>query len=338
MISETITDKLILIVSILVVFIFMNIHPLIGFAEEKAADSSSSFRCVKPNPDNRYRPSIDDGTTWTCTSDIKLLRLGTIVAGFAIFDAVGFSKISEMQYNTETSPFHFHHGPTDIREYKQMDKIGHIVESYWISHLTSKIYRWGGISASTSIWLGSLTGFIWMMQIEVTDGFFKAWGFSYYDLMMNIIGSGYSALQQFYPYPFKGIKFKVSYSPSQAYKKGLYSTVSKSWLDDYEGFTFWLAVNIYDVLPAKWQRSYPGWLAPWGISIGHGVQDIAQNVFNGKREIIIGLDFDLTKIPTGDNNLLKFIKDELNIVRLPLPAVCIYPTTFWFGFYFSQDI
>jgi len=97
-------------------------------------------------------------------------------------------------------------------------------------------------------------------------------------------------------------------------------------------------VNIYDVLPANWQRSYPGWLAPWGISIGHGVQDIAQNVFNGKREIIIGLDFDLTKIPTGDSNLLKFIKDELNMVRLPLPAVCLYPTTFWFGFYFSQDL
>ncbi len=301
-------------------------------------DSSFSWRCSNPNPDNRYRPSIDDGTRWTCTSNVKPSRLGLMIGALLISDAIAFKKLADFWYQTETSTFHFHEGSRDIREYKQMDKISHMVNGYWISRFASKFFRWGGFSAESSIWLGSLSSFLWFLQIEVTDGFFAAWGFSYYDFLMNVAGCGYAALQQFYPHPFKGIQFKMSYTPSNAYNKNLYSTVSKSWVDDYEGFTFWLAINIYDVLPENWRRSYPGWMAPWGIAIGHGVQDIARNVFNGRREIFIGLDFDIAKIPTGNSSFLKFMKDELNTIRLPLPAVCVSPSTVWFGFYFSQDL
>jgi hypothetical protein len=175
-----------------------------------------------------------------------------------------------------------------------------------------------------------------MLQIEITDGFYKAWGFSYYDLMTNIAGCSFAALQQFYPEQLRAFRFKVSYFPSEPYKKDLYSTVSKSWLDDYEGFNFWFSVNIYDLLSESWQRSYPGWLAPWGLSLGYGVQGIANDVFNGHREILIGLDIDLNKIPTGNSNFIKFWKDEFNFIRLPLPAVRLTPATLWFGFYFAK--
>jgi hypothetical protein len=300
-------------------------------------DSLGAVPRVAADPvDNRYHPYLDDGTFWRRDSQIKWPRLSVIVGAFLVFDAFGFAKISDLQYNTQTTTFHFHEGSRDIREYKQMDKVGHMVEAYYISHIASKVYRWGGMSAPRSIWYGSLTGFVWMLQIEITDGFYKAWGFSYYDLTMNILGAGYAALQQFYPEQLKGIRFKVSYYPSQAYKRGLYSTVSKSWLDDYEGFNFWLAVNPYDVMPRSWKSSVPGWLAPWGIALGYGVQDIATDVFNGHREFVIGLDLDLNKIPTGNNRILKFWKDEFNIFRLPLPAVRISPTTVWYGFYFAM--
>ncbi len=301
------------------------------------ADSLGNRSPLSIEPfDDQYRPFLDDGTAWTVKSDVKWTRLSVILGAFLVFDAFGFAKISDLQYNTSTSTFHFHEGSRDIREYKQMDKVGHMVEAYYISHLASKVYRWSGFSAPKSIWYGSITGFIWMLQIEITDGFYKAWGFSYYDLTMNILGVGYSALQQFYPEQLKGIRLKVSYYPSSAYKNGLYSTVSKSWLDDYEGFNFWLSLNPYDLMPQGWKSSLPGWLAPWGISLGYGVQDIATDVFNGQREFLIGLDLDLNKIPTGNNRYLKFWKDEFNIFRLPLPAVRITPTTVWYGFYFAM--
>lgn len=300
------------------------------------SDSSGIENNAYSTEREAYYPYLDDGTPWKKTSDVKLKRLSVVLGGFLIFDAFGYAKISDLQYNTQTTTFHFHEGPRDIREYKQIDKVGHLVESYYISRLSSKIYRWGGFSAPTSIWLGSLTGFIWMMQIEITDGFYKAWGFSYYDLIGNILGSSFAALQQFHPDRFKAFRFKVSYYPSPPYKRGEYSSVSKSWLDDYEGFNFWLAMNMYDVLPAHWKNAYPAWLRPWGISVGYGVQGIANDVFNGQREIILGLDFDLNKIPTGQNKLLKFWKDEFNYIRLPLPAVRLTPRTIWFGFYFAK--
>lgn len=307
------------------------------FAESLSiSDSSGIGNTFHPRERESYYPYFDDGTPWKKTSDVKLKRLSVVVGGFLIFDAFGYAKISDLQYNTQTTTFHLHEGSRDIREYKQIDKVGHLVESYYISRLSSKIYRWGGFSAPTSIWLGSLTGFIWMLQIEITDGFYKAWGFSYYDLTCNIIGCSLAALQQFHPDLLKAFRFKVSYYPSPPYKRGEYSSVSKSWLDDYEGFNFWFAMNVYDVLPERWKNSYPPWLSPWGICLGYGVQGIANDVFNGRREIILGLDFDLNKIPTGQNNFLKFWKDEFNYIRLPLPAVRLTPHTVWFGLYFAK--
>lgn len=302
---------------------------------DSSAATFNAAALTKPSPESDlYEPSLDDGTPWTRSTNLKPLRLGVIIAGFVIGDAIGFSKIADMQYNTETSSFHFHEFRRDIQEYKQMDKIGHFVEAYFISYLSSKIYRWSGFSAKKSILFGSLTGLLWMTQIEVTDGFFKAWGFSYIDYTMNILGAGYSALQQLYPEQLKAYRFKVSYWPSEAYKNKEYSTVSQSMLDDYEGFTWWFAVNLHDAMPKRWQNSYPKWLAPWGLSVGYGVQNIAKDIFSGQREIFIGLDFDITKIPTGDSGVLKFTKDMLNFVHLPLPAVRITPSVIFYGFYF----
>jgi hypothetical protein len=297
--------------------------------------SSKLISEPKGKPKELYKPSIEDGTIWRVNSDIKPLRLSVVLGGIIVADAIGYKRLTDTWYKTETSSFHFHYGPRDIKEYKQMDKIGHVMDSYYISHLTSKIYRWAGVSAKSSIWFGSLTGFLWMLQIEISDAFFEAWGFSYYDFAANVIGSGYSALQQFHPYPLKGIRFKFSLWPSQAYKQGLYSEVSNSLIDDYEGFTWWLAFNIHDIIPSGWRRSYPGWLSPWGLAVGHSIQNLGvEGVFGGQREVFIGLDFDLTKIYKGDSHLLKFLLDELNFIRLPLPAVRLTPSGIWYGFYF----
>lgn len=303
-------------------------------SENSQLDSSRVQPADSSYHPDQYFPYLDDGTPWRHTSDVKWGRLSVIVAGFVVSDAIGFQKLSTFWYKTERTTFHFHEVKRDIREYKQMDKIAHFIDSYYFSRLASKIYRWGGLSVPKSVLWGSITGSVWMLQIEIVDGFFKRWGFSQLDFMMNIMGSSYSALQQLYPEQLKGIRFKVSYYPSEAYLKKQTSEVSQTIADDYEGYTFWLALNFYDLFPRNWKQSYPGWLAPWGIAVGYGAQNIANDVFNGQREIYFGLDIDLNKIPTGQNNFVKFMKDEFNMLRLPLPAVRISPTTIWFGFYF----
>ncbi len=301
---------------------------------EIPSDSSDTQQVDSLHHPDQYFPYLDDGTPWRRTSDVQWKRLSLILVGFAISDAVGFKKLSDFWYKTERSSFHFHEGSRDIREYKQMDKISHFIDGYYFSHLASKIFRWGGLSVPRSVMWGSVTGFVWLMQIEVVDGFFKNWGFSYFDFIMNVAGCSYSAMQQLYPEQLQGIRFKASYRPSVAYKNDWYSTVSKSWLDDYEGFTLWVSLNIHDLLPDTWQRKYPRWLAPWGISFGHSAQGIATDVFGGQRELFIGLDLDLNKIPVGNNKFVKFWRDEFNFLRMPLPTVQVTPRTIWFGFYF----
>lgn len=114
-----------------------------------------------------------------------------------------------------------------------------------------------------------------------------------------------------------------------------YSSVNTAMIEDYEGMTFWLALNVYDLLPGKWQTKYPKCLSPLGVSVGHSAKGIAENVFGGQREVFLGLDLDLRKIPLGRNNLfLKFLTSELNFVRLPMPAIRITPGGKWYGIYF----
>ena len=55
-----------------------------------------------------------------------------------------------------------------------------------------------GFSGESSVWFGALTGWIWMLEIEISDGLFADWGFSWLDLSANTLGAGFFVLQQYY--------------------------------------------------------------------------------------------------------------------------------------------
>ncbi|UCH66359.1 MAG: hypothetical protein JSW63_04320, partial [Ignavibacterium sp.] len=59
------------------------------------------------------------------------------------------------------------------------------------------------------------------------------------------------------------------------------------------------------------------------------------NPWGGRNELFIGMDIDLRKIPFLDDwDLFRFIKSELNFIRLPLPTIRISQSGVWYGFYF----
>jgi hypothetical protein len=278
---------------------------------------------------------LQDGTTWNFDSDLNLTRLFPMLGLIAAVDIAGYYRLKDLQYHWPTTKFHTTDFELDLRIYQQMDKYGHFLHAYFASDLTSKMYRWAGVSGENSIWLGALTGWLWIIQIEIADGFFEVWGFSWNDLIANTVGSGFSALQQLYPAELGGIQPKLSYSTSEALKERKYINGAKSMIDDYEGITWWLGVNVYHYLPAKVQQNYPDWLKPFGFAIGQSAKGIANNPHAGERELLIGLDFDLRKVQYGDESgLIRFLKSELNFIRLPLPAVKITPHGVWYGLYF----
>jgi len=281
---------------------------------------------------NGERPMID-GTSWKSYSDIDYLRLSTMAGLMLTVNAVAYNYQRHVWYKRETTAFHTLDFIFDWNKYQQMDKFGHFEDAYFTSDLSGKIYRWSGISGESSVWFGALTGMLWMIEIEVSDGFMADWGFSWGDMLANTLGSGFYILQQFNYDVLGGIHPKFSWHKSEAWIESRYDP--GSLIEDYEGMTFWLTVNPHHYFPDSWKKDYPQWLAPLGIAFGVGAKGIGTNVFGGYKEYFLGLDVDLRKLPIWDEwNFLKFIKSEVNFLRMPLPTIRFTPHGTWFGFYF----
>jgi hypothetical protein len=288
--------------------------------------------------DKYVTPRLDDGTPWLKENDIKYNRLGYLAATIIVADAIAVMKLRETWYNEKRSKFHALGWRDDIKRWKQMDKIGHTIDGAFASDFCSKMLRLSGVSVNNSIWVGSVLGWLWITQVEVADGLFERWGWSWGDLIGNTVGAGFSALRQYYPATIGGLHFKVSYQVSNALKNKEYYRQEVTYIDDYEGLTFWLALNVYHVMPKKVQETYPVWLRPFGIAVGQSAKGIALHSHDGHREVFLSLDIDITKIPLGSFdklNFVKFIKSELNFLKVPMPTVRFTSTgTTYVGFYF----
>lgn len=278
---------------------------------------------------------LSDGTTWRENNELIASRLYWSLGLLLTAETIGYFALKDLQYYYPTTKFHTTKFSKDMSIYKQMDKAGHFMHSYYASETFSRTLRWAGVSGKNSVLYGTISGWLWMLQIEIADGFFEQWGFSMGDLIFNTLGSGFSAAQQLYPETLGGIQPKISYSKSDAFKNKTDDKGLKSLIDDYEGVTWWLAVNAYHYMPAKIQNKYPEWLKPFGLAVGMSAKGIMQDPLGGERELFIGLDFDLRKISFGDeSSIVKFLKHNFNMIRLPMPAVRISPGSIWYGIYF----
>lgn len=283
---------------------------------------------------NSERP-LNDGTIWRENSDVDYLRLSSMLGAIAITNTVAYMYQRNVWYTQETTVFHSLDFIDDWNKYQQMDKFGHFADAYFTSDLSAKVYRWSGLSGESSVWYGALTGWLWMLEIELSDAFMAEWGFSWGDMVANTAGSAFFVLQQFNYDALGGIQPKFSWHKSDAWKEMRYHKDPGALIEDYEGMTFWLTFNPYHYFPDSWKESYSQWLAPLGIAFGVSAKDIGWFPWGGYKEYSIGLDIDLRKLPIwGDSNLMKFLVSEINFLRLPLPTIQFTPQGTWVGFYF----
>jgi len=283
---------------------------------------------------NSEKPLID-GTIWRTNSDVNYVRLSSMLGLIAVANTVAYTYQRKIWYTEETTVFHSLDFMNDWNKYQQMDKFGHFTDAYFTSDLTAKIYRWSGLSGNSSVWYGALTGWLWMLEIEVSDAFMAEWGFSWGDFAANTAGSAFFVLQQFNYDALGGIQPKISWHKSEAWKEMRYHKDPQALIEDYEGMTFWLTVNPHHYFPESWKKSYSEWLAPIGIAFGISAKDIGWHPWAGYKEYFIGLDVDLRKLPIwDDSDLMKFIASELNYLRLPLPTIRFSSQGTWVGFYF----
>ncbi|MBX2917280.1 MAG: DUF2279 domain-containing protein [Cyclobacteriaceae bacterium] len=215
-------------------------------------------------------------------------------------------------------PFRFFN---DAREWKQMDKLGHIFSAYQVSAISSAIWQWSGINKQKSDRIGSLVSFGIMSSIEVLDGFSEGYGASVPDVAANAVGTGLYWGQQvlwnetrIYP------KFSFHRTHYAAVRPALLGNgLAEEILKDYNGQTHWLSVDVNKFIP------FPKWL---NLAIGYGAESMvyANDASNQQagyypyRKFFLGVDFDLTAFKSRNKtlNTLIFIA---NMVRLPAPAL-----------------
>ena len=217
------------------------------------------------------------------------------------------------------SNFHF---INDNGEWLQMDKMGHLTSSYYTGVAGIKAYEWTGMSRKNAIWYGGMTGSFFLTIIEILDGYSAEWGASSGDLIANTTGS-LLAIGQALKWNEQRIQLKYSYSPTKWAAENveqLGANHLERALKDYNGQTYWISFNMKSLLNIE-KAGFPNWL---NLAIGYSGDNMThpyheENDEERKRQYLISLDVDLTRIKTK-NKTLNFVLHTFGFLKFPIPT------------------
>ena len=229
--------------------------------------------------------------------------------------------------------FHFFN---DIREWNQMDKLGHVFTTFQVSNISSKMWKWAGLSHRKSVIYGAISGIAYESVIEIQDGFSSEWGFSLADMGSNLLGAALFVAQEL-TWEEKRIRLKLSFAnhdfPKEVenrYDDLFGKSFLERYLKDYNSQTYWISVNPRSFSPGS---KFPAWL---NIATGYSSDLMLggrentwtdkQGVFFDRRDIsrtrriYLSPDIDFTKIPTRS----KFLKNVFLLmggIKMPAPTL-----------------
>lgn len=266
---------------------------------------------------------------FTPSPNINNSRLIPLLVGEGAFYAGSMISLNVLWYkNYPRSSFHFFN---DNKEWKQMDKLGHMLTAYTISRFASALYRWCGIKQLPSAVYGTSLGMAFQTNIEIFDGFSSAWGFSPGDMIANTTGASIFLAQES-GWNEQRIGLKISFHPTeyrQYRPEELGNSLSQEWLKDYNGQTYWVSVAIASFLPKG--TKIPGWAC---IDFGYGAEGMIgavtnppiynsngdQQFFDRYCKYFVSLDIDLTKVPTK-SGALKAVFGAVSFIKIPMPTL-----------------
>lgn len=238
--------------------------------------------------------------------------------------------------NEASSPFHVFN---DSREWLQVDKVGHGWTAYNTGRATTLLWKWAGLSHEKAVWIGGLSGFVYLTGIEVLDGYSSKWGWSWADIAANVTGSAMFMGQEFL-WKEQRVQYKFSFH-KKSYNEPMLeqraddlfgASFYERMLKDYNAQTYWFSFNIKSFLPeSKW----PDWL---NIAVGYGADGMFGGFHNTwkdeagnevtrydiprKRQFYLSPDIDFTKIKTK-SKFLKTGLSLLNAFKCPAPAIML---------------
>ncbi len=243
-----------------------------------------------------------------------------------LYGGIGYSAfiygLGELWYKEQgLGSFRFFN---DNSEWNQVDKVGHFYSTYHFSRLGDNVFKWAGLEEKKAAFWGSIVGTALLIPIEVLDGFSEEFGFSYGDMLANAAGSAFFLGQELL-WNKQLIKPKFSFHETSlaSVKPDLLGDgFMEEFFKDYNGQTYWLSFDIHGLTK---DSKFPKWL---NLAVGYGAHDMVRarefqnnlEGFQSYRQWYLGIDFDLSYIPTS-NRFLKGFLQVLDIFKLPSPTL-----------------
>lgn len=225
----------------------------------------------------------------------------------------------------------FERGPmrafNDGDEWLQVDKYGHAFSGYTLTHWGHALFGRCGGNDRAAMWAAAGVSLAFTTGIELLDGTSAQWGFSWWDMAANVLGTGLYVGQHL-GWGDQRFRLKISarHTGYAALRPELLgSGPAERLLKDYNGMTIWLTA-----LPGPLFRTerIPSWL---GVSFGAGGEGMltasppspgdAPSAWPQRyRRFFLAPDIDLTRIRTR-SKVLRTAFTVLSIVKVPAPAL-----------------
>jgi Predicted periplasmic lipoprotein (DUF2279) len=257
-------------------------------------------------------------------TQLNAVRVG-VGAAFLGGNAYLYHYFKKAWWSGERAPHFFFHADWD-QWFRDQDKFGHMLGGYHLARFGHAGLRSACVSEKKAIIWSAAYAAAFQLQIEIFDGQFKKYGFSYADMIANTTGQTLAVMQELHP-SLRAIKPTFSYHKTRALmntESGKIPGELRPSLD-YSGQTYWFSTDVNRLLPEEAKPYWPSFIR---FSVGHSVTDwinpetgAAQRA---KRKIILSLDFDPEKLP-GDAPWWKSVKHTLSYYRFPAPALELTP-------------
>ncbi len=270
--------------------------------------------------------SFLSGFCLTPPDSLNRKKLYTAIATEAAFYGAGISYLRFIWYkDKERVPFHYYN---DAAGYQQIDKFGHAFGAYAESYIGYHWLRAAGLQRNKALLYGGTLGLILQTPIEIFDGMYEGWGFSWSDMLANAAGAGIVVGNELL-FHEQLIKFEFSFAPSP-YREQAHGYLGDNNLEslflDYNAHTYWLSLPLNKL-------GFKG-LPPWiNLAAGYSANGMFGEFKNRLyykglpipeteryRQFLLSPDIDWTRIHTR-SRFLKTIFKAMFFIKLPAPAL-----------------
>ena len=275
------------------------------------------------------QPIINADSTYPTKKRLWLVagaQAGLWVGSFIVLNQLWYKDYAR-------TSFHFFN---DNKEWNQMDKLGHVFTTFQISNISSKMWKWAGLSHRKSVLYGAISGIAYQSIIEIQDGYSAEWGFSLGDMGANFLGAAMFVAQEL-TWEEKRIRLKLSFANHDypdvvkpRYEQLFGTSFAERYLKDYNSQTYWISVNPRSFFTnskfPKWLNIATGYSSDLMLGGRENTWTDKQGVFFDRRDLprirrfYLSPDIDFTRIPTK-SKVLKTVFFLMGGIKIPAPTL-----------------